>query len=53
VRRTATLLLLWLAALPALAGERPRLVSLAPSLTEIAYAAGAGGALVGTVASST
>jgi len=52
VRRTATLLLLWLAALPALAGERPRLVSLAPSLTEIAYAAGAGGALVGTVAYS-
>jgi len=42
-------LLLWLATVPAAAAERPRLVSLAPSLTEIAYAAGAGGALVGTV----
>ncbi len=49
MRRTAWLLLLWLAALPVEAGERPRLVSLAPSLTEIAYAAGAGAALVGTV----
>jgi iron complex transport system substrate-binding protein len=41
--------LLLLAATPAGAAERPRIVSLAPSLTEIAYAAGAGAALVGTV----
>ena len=43
----AALLLLLLAA--AGAGERPRMVSLAPNITEIAYAAGAGPALVGTV----
>jgi len=42
-------LLLLVAALPAGAAERLRIVSLAPSLTEVAYAAGAGAALVGTV----
>lgn len=45
--------LLWLAAvlgsLAASAAPAPRIVSLAPHLTEIAYAAGAGAALVGTV----
>lgn len=45
--------LAWLAvalcSLPAGAGPAPRIVSLAPHLTEIAYAAGAGSALVGTV----
>ena len=32
------------------AAKSPRLLSLAPGLTEIAYAAGAGGLLVGRVA---
>ena len=45
--------LAWLAvalcSLPAGAEPAPRIVSLAPHLTEIAYAAGAGKALVGTV----
>jgi iron complex transport system substrate-binding protein len=47
--RARLALLLLVAALPAGAAERMRIVSLAPSLTEIAYAAGAGPALVGTV----
>jgi len=47
LRRALPALLLLAAA--AAAGERPRVVSLAPSITEIAYAAGAGPALVGTV----
>jgi iron complex transport system substrate-binding protein len=38
-----------LASLAASAAPAPRIVSLAPHLTEIAYAAGAGGTLVGTV----
>jgi iron complex transport system substrate-binding protein len=36
-------------AAPAVASESPRLLSLAPGLTEIVYAAGAGAMLVGTV----
>jgi iron complex transport system substrate-binding protein len=48
--RLAVLAVLLLAtAGAAVAAGRPRIVSLAPSLTEIAYAAGAGPALVGTV----
>jgi iron complex transport system substrate-binding protein len=42
-------LALLLAAVPSGAAPAPRIVSLAPSLTEIAFAAGAGSALVGTV----
>jgi iron complex transport system substrate-binding protein len=51
VNRRALALALGILALPAYAGPDapPRIVSLAPSLTELAYAAGAGGALVGTV----
>jgi iron complex transport system substrate-binding protein len=40
---------LLLLGVPVGAAERPRIVSLAPSITEIAYAAGAGPSLVGTV----
>ena len=43
------LLVATLAGTAAGAAESPRIVSLAPHLTEIAYAAGAGAALVGTV----
>jgi iron complex transport system substrate-binding protein len=48
VRRAALAVLLALAAGPVQSAP-PRIVSLAPSLTELAYAAGAGPALVGTV----
>jgi len=51
VKRLGLLLAVLAAAVPlgAAAAVPPRIVSLAPSLTEIAYAAGAGPALVGTV----
>ena len=46
--RTAAILLAWLAAGPALAAEPPsRIVSLAPNVTELLFAAGAGSKLVG------
>lgn len=45
----AVLPMAWLGAA---AGEKPRVVSLAPHLTELAYAAGAGATLVGAVAYS-
>jgi len=48
----SVLLALALLGFEALAASPPRIVSLAPHLTEIAYAAGAGPALVGTVAYS-
>jgi iron complex transport system substrate-binding protein len=47
--RLAALLVASLVGVAAGAAERPRIVSLAPHLTEIAYAAGAGAALVGVV----
>lgn len=47
--KAAWCLALWLVVTPVRGADAPRIVSLAPSLTEIAFAAGAGARLVGTV----
>ena len=50
-RALGWMVLLWLCGAPALHAAAPvqRMISLAPNLTELAFAAGAGGRLVGTV----